>query len=355
MRRPAEEFARQLGRYRVRLVEIALLAEQRRHESLIAVEKQRADEGPENERVGMTEETTVNHTRDVFTSPHDGTRLSTYRWGSELTEPRGVVQIAHGLAEHAARYDRLAAALVGAGYRVDAADHHGHGRSISEGGTPGSFGPAGFDAVVEDLAAFGDQVTAEANGLPVFLVAHSMGSFAAQHVIIERPDLYRGVVLSGSSALAELASGLAQVEGPVGLEAFNAGFEHRTGYEWLSRDEAEVDKYMADPLSGFDLPDETVPAIFVRADRLADPDSLAQVRPDLSILVASGQSDPLSADGPTRPTPRPALSRRRGHRRDRDYVPRGAPRDLQRDQPRRDHRRRDQLAARANLRHDAAG
>jgi alpha-beta hydrolase superfamily lysophospholipase len=83
----------------------------------------------------------------------------------------------------------------------------------------------------------------------------------------------------------------------VGLEAFNAGFEHRTGYEWLSRDEAEVDAYVASPLCGFDVPDDAIPQMFAHAARLADPEALAGIRPDLPILIVSGQADPLSGDG----------------------------------------------------------
>jgi alpha-beta hydrolase superfamily lysophospholipase len=95
-----------------------------------------------------------------------------------------------------------------------------------------------------------------------------------------------------------LAQGLAAAgDGPVELTAFNAAFENRTGYEWLSRDEAEVDKYVADPLSGFDLADDTVPQLFSAADRLADPAELARIRKGLPILVTSGQADPLSGDG----------------------------------------------------------
>ena len=124
-----------------------------------------------------------------------------------------------------------------------------------------------------------------------------MGSFAAQSVIVEYPDLYAGVVLTGSTALDVLAANLAQSEGPVGLEAFNAGFEHRTGFEWLSRDEAEVDKYVADPWCGFETPPETVPMLFGKAARLADPEVLAGIRSDLPLLIASGSEDPLSGGG----------------------------------------------------------
>ena len=228
--------------------------------------------------------------RSTFTSPVDDLELASYEW--DVADPRGVVQVAHGLAEHSARYDRFARALNDAGYTVRATDHRGHGASIA--GTPGDFGAAGFEALIADVAAYGASVRGD---LPLFLFAHSMGSFAAQSVILTHSEQYAGVVLSGSTALDLLAAGMAQAEEPVGLEAFNAGFEHRTGYEWLSRDEAEVDRYVADPLCGFDLPDETVPALFGAAGTLADPIALAGIRSDLPLLLASGSDDPLAGGG----------------------------------------------------------
>lgn len=206
-----------------------------------------------------------------------------------------MVQIAHGLAEHAARYDRLANSLNAAGYLVRASDHRGHGLSIA--GTPGDFGAVGFEGLIADVAAYGEELRTEHPDLPLFLLGHSMGSFAAQAVVLEHSHQYAGLVLSGSTALDVLAAGLAESEEPAGLEAFNAGFEHRTGYEWLSRDEAEVDAYVADPLCGFDLPDETVPALLAPGPRLADPTALAAIRSDLPILIASGSADPLAAGG----------------------------------------------------------
>jgi alpha-beta hydrolase superfamily lysophospholipase len=228
--------------------------------------------------------------RSTFTSPVDDLELATFEW--DVPDPRGVVQVAHGLAEHSARYDRFARALNAAGYTVRASDHRGHGASISS--KPGDFGAPGFEALIADVAAYGASVHGD---LPLFLLAHSMGSFAAQSVILTHSQQYAGVVLSGSTALDLLAAGMAQAEGPVGLEAFNAGFEHRTGYEWLTRDEAEVDRYVADPLCGFDLPDETVPALFGAAGTLADPTALARIRSDLPLLVVSGSDDPLAGGG----------------------------------------------------------
>ena len=229
-----------------------------------------------------------------FRSPTDGTTLATYTWGAELAQPRGVVQIAHGLAEHALRYGRLAEALVGAGYRVTAVDHRGHGRSVTADKPLGDFT---FAPLVADVAGLGAALTREFPQVPLFLIAHSMGSFAAQFVVLDSSEQYAGVVLSGSSALDVLAANLPQTDEPAGLEAFNAGFEHRTGYEWLSRDESEVDAYVADPLCGFDMAPEAVGQLFADTARLGDPQALAGISPGLPILLASGEADPLSGGG----------------------------------------------------------
>jgi alpha-beta hydrolase superfamily lysophospholipase len=233
-----------------------------------------------------------------FESTTDGLRIATYHWASATQPPRGVVQLSHGVAEHSGRYARLAAALNAAGYEVYSNDHRGHGASIDEQTPLGAFGAGAWPGLVSDVVQFGQAIRAEHPGLTLFLIAHSMGSFAAQEVLLDHSDLYNGVVLSGSTALDVLASGLAAAgDGPVELTVFNAAFENRTGYEWLSRDEDEVDVYVADPLSGFDLADDTVPQLFTAAARLADPAALAGIRSDLPILVISGQDDPLSGNG----------------------------------------------------------
>ncbi|MCU0932562.1 MAG: alpha/beta hydrolase [Serpentinimonas sp.] len=232
-----------------------------------------------------------------FLSNADGTPVATYAWADVAGTPAGVVQIAHGLAEHGARYDRFAKALNAAGFLVHAVDHRGHGRTAH--GRLGDFGGAGFAGLVADVAQFGAALRAQHGGLPVFLFAHSMGSFAAQAAMLDHAATWSGVVLSGSTALDMLAAGMANApaDAPAGLAAFNAGFDHRTGYEWLSRDAAEVDAYVADPWCGWDVPDDVIPALFAPATRLADPAQLAGVRSDLPILIASGDADPLAGGG----------------------------------------------------------
>lgn len=233
----------------------------------------------------------------TLSSPTDGLALTTYAW-DEVSSPRGVVQISHGLAEHAGRYDRLATALNQAGYLVYSHDHRGHGNTGEAAASLGSFGAAGWDALVTDVVEVARSVRERHADLPLFLVAHSMGSFAAQQAMLEDDDAWSGVVLSGSTALDVLVAGMAATGGGSGdLSAFNAGFEHRTGYEWLSRDEAEVDAYVADPWCGFEASPEVMPSIFGPAARLADPAVLAGIRSDLPLLIISGDADPLAGGG----------------------------------------------------------
>ena len=232
-----------------------------------------------------------------FVSAADGSGIVTYAWADVAGPPRGVVQIAHGLAEHGARYGRFAQALNAAGFLVHAVDHRGHGRTAQ--GRLGDFGAAGFGGLIADVAQFGAALRAQHGGLPLFLLGHSMGSFAAQAALLDAAAPWSGVVLSGSTALDALAGAMASApaDAPKGLAAFNAGFEHRTGYEWLSRDPAEVDAYVADPWCGWDVPDDVIPSLFAPAARLADPSQLAGIRRGLPILIASGDADPLAGGG----------------------------------------------------------
>jgi len=241
--------------------------------------------------------TTTPISESSFISAADGIPIATYAWSDAGDAPIGVVQISHGLAEHGARYDRLARDLNGAGFLAFASDHRGHGRTGQD--HLGDFGQGGWDGLISDVAQYGALLSTEHPDLPLFLIGHSMGSFAAQSVIVDHSGQYDGVVLSGSTALDALAGAMddAPPDAPAGLEAFNAGFEHRTGYEWLSRDEAEVDAYVADPWCGFDTPPETIPMLFGQAGRLADPEVLAGIRADLPLLLAAGSDDPLGGGG----------------------------------------------------------
>ena len=221
-----------------------------------------------------------------FTSNVDGFDLQGYRW--PIDEPRATVVIAHGAAEHSLRYDRFAQALNGAGFDVWSLDHRGHGQSPGPEGL-GDYAESGWDALVADIGQFVGLARAEANGVPVILFGHSMGSFAAQQLILDHSSAMDALVLSGSAARE------APVEGaPPPAFTPNAQFEPaRTPYDWLSRDEAEVDKYIADPLCGFETQAVRPARGGSDPSRLSDPTALAAIRSDLPILLVAGSRDPV--------------------------------------------------------------
>ncbi|WSA47783.1 alpha/beta hydrolase [Streptomyces sp. NBC_01803] len=205
--------------------------------------------------------------------------------------PRAVVQIAHGMGEHSARYTPLAQALAARGYAVYADDHRGHGLSMHAG--PGVLGDDGWNQLVEDLATLSATARQRHPGLPLVLLGHSLGSFAAQQYVMDHPGLADVVVLCGTTAVDGLFARLIEA-GPDVMAAFNAPFQPaRTDADWLSRDEAQVDAYLADPWCGFTLDDTAMAELSTAASsRLAEP---LGIPADLPVYVLVGDQDPLNA------------------------------------------------------------
>jgi alpha-beta hydrolase superfamily lysophospholipase len=235
-------------------------------------------------------------TSDFKITTDDAETIVGYRWSGDGA-PKAIVQIAHGMGEHAARYARLAEALVDAGYVVYANDHRGHGRTAGGADRHGVLGAAGWDGLVADLARVGAVARTEHPGIPLIVIGHSMGSFALQQYLLDHSADLDAAVLSGTSAADMVLAGI-DTSQPVELSAFNAPFEPgRTGYEWLSRDEAEVDKYVADPDCGFGLDTEGFGQMAASGTATADPKRVANVRPDLPIYLFSGTADPIAGEG----------------------------------------------------------
>lgn len=188
------------------------------------------------------------------------------------------------MAEHALRYDRFASALNQAGFDVWAMDHRAHGKTLGPEGF-GDFGEGGWDALVDDIGQL-IEIAADETGLPVALIGHSMGAAAAQQYAPgESGDLF-ALVLSGTT--------LRDPGDPI--PPYNDAFAPaRTAYDWLSRDEAEVDRYINDPLCGFE--GQTIRNGMDRTDpRRVDPDRLQQIRSDLPVLLVAGDADPINRE-----------------------------------------------------------
>ena len=244
----------------------------------------------------------------------DGQTVAAYRWGDASTGPtKGAVQIAHGLAEHAARYGRVAEHLVAAGYVVYANDHRAHGRTADEFGTFGVARPGGWGAIVDDVHVLTEHIAGVHPGVPIVLFGHSMGSMIAQGYVQRWGGALTGLVLSGTTggmALDDDTMGLVTALGEGDLAdqpsevavamfgGFNAPFDgpDATGFEWLSRDAAEVKKYVDDPWCGFPVTNGYIADMLVGTAAMWQPDAEANIRRDLPIYVMGGADDPVGGE-----------------------------------------------------------
>jgi len=231
-------------------------------------------------------------TRVDFPSAGDVT-VAAYRWDPD-GEPRAVVQVAHGVGEYAQRYTPLIERLTAAGYVVYAHDHRGHGNTAPSEAEFGRIGADGWTELVSDLGRMGAEAKAAHPGLQLALVAHSLGSFATQQFLLDHSAEVDAVVLSGT-AVIDLLEPAMDLDAEMDLSAFNAPFQPaRTEFDWLSRDEAEVDKYIADPWCGFGLDIAGGKQMFVAARRMADPVQVGRIRGDLPVLIVVGDMDPVN-------------------------------------------------------------
>lgn len=204
------------------------------------------------------------------------------------TEPRAVVQLLHGIGEHARRYGPLIDALTADGYIVYADDHRGHGRTgeRQHGGDRskiGRLGVGGLRATVAALWQFTQLIRAENPDLPLVILGHSWGSFMAQRLFNEHPGSYDAVILSGSAY---------RMLGYMNIGNLNKKWQSKTsnGTEWMASDPAVGEEFLADPYA------TTVPMqrLFTPGDQLRVLGRPARdIRPQRPVLLLVGEDDPL--------------------------------------------------------------
>ena len=229
-------------------------------------------------------------------------------------EPRCVLQVCHGMAEHLGRYDDLASYLAGLGVLVCGIDQMGHGKGLDDGQTPGYFGARhGWECALRDVLALRGMVVAEHPDLPRFLFGHSMGSFLARCLAAKEPmafDAHLWAGTAGPRKALRLALFLAWCATKFGdpkrpnplLHALSFGSCNRrmkparTDFDWLSRDPAAVDAYRADPKCGFLFTSAGFHDLFRALAFLQDGEWARQV-PDAPILLYSGDHDPVGGFG----------------------------------------------------------
>lgn len=231
-----------------------------------------------------------------------GVKIHYYTWSA--TRPKGVMQIAHGLGEYAGRYERLAQALVAAGYSVYADDHRGHGRTgveqhLGEMKHMGKLGPGGLRATIEEVRQLTAIARAENPGLPLTILGHSWGSLMVQDILNHHAGDYDAAVLTGTAY---------RQPGSMNAGQLNAKHKHlgTTGYEWLSRDPAVSQAFLDDPLTFY----ADVLKLFGLADGLrlfGVPTK--NIEKDIPLLIAIGSEDPLGGEKSVRTLAEKYISR----------------------------------------------
>lgn len=228
----------------------------------------------------------------------------------QVSEPRAAVVIAHGMVEHPARYDDLARFFTDSGIAVYGIYHIGHGPDAE---VLNHMGEGDFDRCVDNLHELVQLAAAETNA-PVILLGHSMGSFISQLYVTRYGDL-AGLILSGSTKAAPVAkvgAVLASVLTALSKDkthpspfmnnmafgAYNKAFPNpRTDFDWLSRDAAQVDKYIADPYCGGICSISFYKNLTCGMAQMGKEELIRNVPKDLPVYIQGGSMDPVSDMG----------------------------------------------------------
>ncbi|MGQ0700185.1 MAG: lysophospholipase [Panacagrimonas sp.] len=234
--------------------------------------------------------------------------------------PLACVQIVHGLAEHGGRYARFATELNRAGFAVFAQDLPGHGRTARAPDELGHFADDhGWRLALQSIRAVQVDIRERHPGVPLSLFGHSMGGLLAQDYIVHHGRDLKAAVLSGTTGDMGLMRpiGLALMRAEIGwagtrhrsqiaenlsFTSFNRRFKPtRTEFDWLSRDPAEVDRYIDDPRCGFKASASLWAELLAIGGRLREPARLARIPGNLPILIIGGTEDPTTngVKGPT--------------------------------------------------------
>jgi alpha-beta hydrolase superfamily lysophospholipase len=244
-----------------------------------------------------------------------GATLS-WRHHPATIEARGILLVSHGLAEHSGRYARFADVMAAHGFNVYAHDHRGHGATRAPDAPLAMFSNRdGLDKVFADIKAMRALAVEAHAGLPVILFGHSMGGLIALNAAETDPDLYDalavwnsnfrpGIAGRGGQLILKIEKALkgSDVPSPL-LSKLTFGAwgqaikDRKTDSDWLSRDEAEVAKYIADPLCGFDATVSLWLDLMRLAFAGARADRLARLPANLPVHLVGGSADPSTENG----------------------------------------------------------
>lgn len=244
----------------------------------------------------------------------DNKKIHTFVW-NKTDEPKGVVQILHGMAEHGARYADFASFLNKNGFIVYANDHRGHGKTAESQDEIGIIRKDGFELIISDAYILFQIIKNKHQNLPVFILGHSFGSFLAQSFISRYGSEIDGVILSGSAkqdspdiAFGRVAASMQRIIfgenkksfliDKLGFGSYNKRIPGaKSKFAWLSCDDSEVEKYENDPLCGNVFSIGFYYYFFNALKGLYDSDKLSGIPEALPIFIVSGNEDPVGKYG----------------------------------------------------------
>lgn len=256
--------------------------------------------------------------------PHDFTfssadgihQIHAVVWHPTQGNPKGVVQLVHGISEYIGRYTHFATFLAQQGYLVVGHDHLGHGQTAHSPDEYGFFTQEnGWDYLLQDVDTLQRQIAGQFPHLPYILMGHSMGSFVVRCYIATYPRHLAGCILSGTgqeaTPLIKCALGLSALLGRtkgkacrstlltnLSTGAYNGHFKpNRTTADWISRDEALVDAYLKDELCRFYPTIGMYHDMFSGLSFLSKKSNLKDIDPALPIYLFSGEKDPVGGNG----------------------------------------------------------
>ena len=246
----------------------------------------------------------------------EGLDIYTYKWEDEnIKKPKAVIQIAHGMAETAQRYETFAKVPTKNGYIVYINDHRGHGKTAKIIENVGHLAEKeGFRCLVEDMYTLTNIIKKENEDLPIYLFGHSMGSFASQRYIMDYSNNLSGLILCGSNGKQGIILNLAHLiinreikkygrrskSNKINNLIFGGEIIRRnekTKFDWLSRDKEQVEKYINDPFCGVVCSCGFFYDLVQGLKEIEDKENLKKVPLDIPIYIISGDKDPIGKNG----------------------------------------------------------
>ena len=230
--------------------------------------------------------------------------------------PKAIVQIAHGVADHIDRYRDFMAYLAQNGFLVVGNDHLGHGHTIRHDNEQGFFAyKNGWEHAVNDIEKLRIITKSEYPNLPYIFFGHSMGSFLIRTYIIKHPDTYDAAIISGTGHMPKamiksghaLANTIVKIKGPkhisklidnIAFGSYNKSFSPtRTNFDWISSDEEQVDKYVADPLCGFIATASLFSDLMSGLSFITKQENINKMNKSKPVCFISGADDPVGEKG----------------------------------------------------------